>query len=402
MGPAAAEPINPYASPQCAGGRPAPVAMALDEPIVLRGEINLAHEVLVLRRLRVRGTKWIGFPLATLALCASALCFHRFWKTGDPNVLWAALVPLLGAPCLLFLVSIVSWTFLALHFAILGLLGIPYQKSFWALVTGDGVRLRGSAGEEFQPWSSFSRMEMAGELIVLYGQGNLRDIPIVILNIHWCADSTDQDRLWSLLEAKFGGAAAEIGKGAPAKGPAPHPALTPPAIAGEEPIVLAGLVDLDQLLRIGRFKHQPVVKIVSIVFILAVILVGAFLWWSEPRPQFLIACGIKMAVLGLLCMWGLFKGQIEAWLLRRSFRGGRTRPQWTTWTISTSGVSMLSEALETHETWDQLRYRGEGENMLVLFNPASFRFHFLPREFATEEQWERLRALARGGGRAEG
>ena len=392
MGPTVAEPINPYAPPQCAAGPPPPRARELDEPILIRGEINLAHEVLVMRRLNGRSTKWITRLLALLALCAVALLLHRFWQTGDRNALLAAIMPLFAASFLLFL----PWILFGLYVAVLGLLGIAHQKPFWALVTNDGVRTRGRAGEEFQPWSSFSRMELAGELIALYGCGNLRNLPVIIFNIHWCARSADQDRLWSLLEARFGRGASEAHDPSPAKDRPQLAAAPHPTLAGEEPIVLAGLVDLDQLLRIQRLQRQPqILLFVSVVVILAIALVGTILWWSEPQPELWAKYGMNMAVAGLLYVLCLFKSRIDAWLLRRSFASGRTRPQWTTWTISASGVSLLTAALETHESWSQLQYRGESENMLVLFNRASYRFHFLPREFATDEQWDALRRIVR-------
>lgn len=263
-------------------------------------------------------------------------------------------------------------------------------------MTNDGLRLRGTAGEEFRPWSSFSKMESAGELIMFYGQGDQRNLPIVILNIHWCTSSADQDRLWSLLEARFGNAATETRYVPPAKSFAPQLAPPRPETVGDESIVISGLVGLDQLLRIQQLKRQPqIVKFVSIVVVLVIILGGMIHWWSEPRPGKWAEYGFQVAVLGLFYVLGLFKRQLDAWLLRRSHASGRTRPQWMTWTISASGVSMLTEAFESHESWSQLKFLGEAEDMLVLFNPTSYRFHFLPREFATEEQWEVLRGIVR-------
>jgi hypothetical protein len=392
MGPAVSEPINPYASPQCAAGGPPAQALDLEEPILLQGEINLVHEVLVMRRLRGGGAQWIMRLLALLALCAALIAVYRFWQTGDRNMLWAAIMPALGA---IFFSSFL-WIFLGLHFAWLGLLGIPYQKSFWGLVTNAGLRTRGAAGEEFQPWSSFSRMELSGELIFLYGQGDLRAIPIVILNLHWCVSSADEERLLALLESRFGPEPAQLSDSTTSRDRSQLPAATHPIIAGEAPIVLAGLVDLDQLLRIGRLKRNPHVrKFVMIVVVLLAAHMAAILWWSESNPGSWAVCGFMMAVATLVYAICIHEPELSAWRLRRSYESGRAHPQWTTWTVSAAGVSLLTEALETHEAWNQLRYCGEAENMLVLSNQSSLRFHFLPREFATNQQWESLRQIVR-------
>ena len=392
MGRFVAEPINPYAPPQCDATPPSPGAMELVEPIVLRGEINLAHEVLVMRRWKHRPTRWISRLLAILALSSAACSVYRFWTTGGLYDLIVAALALLAAPSFWF----GSWIALGLFFGACALLGIPYQTSLWAQATNEGLGTCGSAGEEFLSWSSFSRMEMSGELIFLYGLGNQRGIPIVILNLHWCTTCADEERLLSLVEARFGPDAPQLCDPVPHRDPIRLPAAPNPAIAGEVPLVLAGLVDLDQLLRISRLKRQPhIQRFVGVVFVLAIVFVGAILWWFEPGPELWAASGLQIAVLSLFLVLGLLKPQFDAWLLRRSFESGRTRPEWTTWTISTAGVSLLTESLETHEAWSQLQYRGEEEEMLVLFNPSSFRFHFLPREFATDEQWERLRMLVR-------
>lgn len=203
MEPSVAEPLNPYAAGQCAASLPPPRAMELDEPILLRGETNLQHEFLVMRTWNDRPTKWITRLLALLGVMSATCGLYRFWTTGARYDLLVAVGALLAALCLWF----ASWILLGLLFGTLALLGIPYHQSFCALVTNDGLRCRSSTGDVFRPWSCFSRMVSAGELIMLYGQGNQRSLPIVIFNIHWCACSSDEERLWSLMEAKFGGPA---------------------------------------------------------------------------------------------------------------------------------------------------------------------------------------------------
>lgn len=126
MGPTATETINPYAPPQCAAGPPAPRVVESDEPILLRGEINLAHEVLVMRRWKDRPTKWVTRLLALLALSTATCGAYRFWTTGDLHDLRATILALLAAPCFWF----GSWILLGLLFGACALLGIPYQKSF--------------------------------------------------------------------------------------------------------------------------------------------------------------------------------------------------------------------------------------------------------------------------------
>lgn len=177
--------------------------------------------------------------------------------------------------------------------------------------------------------------------------------------------------------------------------------VVPASLADGQPFVLTGQLGLDQLLRIERIKARilrPLSTLALGVSFCFVLLPGVAmtLWLTEA--SFIQSVGTlgQFVFIGLLLLgfiWG--KPCFDAWRLRRRYQSGELQPEQIAWKFTADSLEMISDNIEARDAWGQLAFVGEGEEMLVLRNRGGYRLYCLPREFATEEDWNRLREVVR-------